>query len=116
MVPGAVHTIVITATVDPDVAPGTVLVNTATVSSSTTDPVPANNDATAPTTVGVAGRPLVTKTDGVTRWSPATSTGTYTITVTNAGPSDATAVSVTDTFPAGFSRGTVTPEPGHLHR
>ncbi len=39
-------------------------------------------------------------------------THTYTITVTNAGPSDATAVSLVDTFPSGFSQGAVTPSQG----
>ena len=39
-------------------------------------------------------------------------THTYTITVTNAGPSDATAVSLVDTFPSGFSQGAITPSQG----
>ena len=46
----------------------------------------------------------MTAGDGVTR--------TYTITVGNAGPSTATGVSLTDTWPAGFTRGTITPSQG----
>ena len=112
MVPGQTHTIVISATVDADVPLGTTLVNNATVSSSTSDPVPANNDATATTTVDALADLSITKTDGVTSVVAGQSSGTYTITVTNAGPSDATAVSLTDTFPTGFSRGTVSPSQG----
>src|SRR6185295_1208458 len=36
----------------------------------------------------------------------------YTITVTNGGPSDAPAVTLTDTWPAGFSQGLVSPSQG----
>src|SRR5439155_288272 len=55
----------------------------------------------------------VTKTDGVTTVTAgAPTTHTYTITVSNAGPAAATSVSLSDTFPAGFTRGTVTPSQG----
>src|SRR5205823_1266772 len=50
------------------------------------------------------GVTTVTAGDGVTR--------TYTIVVSNAGPSAAAGVSLSDTWPAGFSRGTVTPTQG----
>ena len=42
--------------------------------------------------------------DGLTR--------AYLITVTNAGPSDATTVSLSDTWPSGFSEGTISPSQG----
>ena len=115
MVPGAVHTIVITATVDADVAPGTILVNNATVSSSTSDPDPANNDATAPTTVDAAGRPLGHQDRRRDERGRRPSTGTYTITVNNAGPSDATAVSRDRHVPGRLQPRHRLTEPGNLH-
>ena len=55
----------------------------------------------------------VTKTDGVTSVTAgAATTHTYTITVSNAGPAPATSVSLSDTFPGGFTRGAVTPSQG----
>jgi uncharacterized repeat protein (TIGR01451 family) len=51
----------------------------------------------------------ITKSDGVTNVVAGDgATHTYTITVTNAGPSDAANVSVADTWPSGFTRGTIT--------
>ena len=55
----------------------------------------------------------ITKTDGVSSVTAGDGvTYTYLITVANAGPSNAQAVSVTDTWPAGFSQGTVSPSQG----
>ncbi len=54
----------------------------------------------------------VTKDDGVSTVTAGLSTGTYTITVSNAGPSDAVNVSLDDTFPAGFSRGAIATDQG----
>jgi len=82
------------------VANGTVLSNTATVSSSTTDPNSGNNSATATTTVTASADLSVTMTD-----SPdpvgAGNTITYSITVANAGPTVAASAAMTDTLPAG---------------
>ena len=79
---------------------GTVLSNTATVSSSTTDSNAGNNSATATTTVTASADLSVTMTD-----SPdpvgAGNTITYTITVANAGPTVAASAAMTDTLPAG---------------
>ncbi len=76
--------------------------NTASVSSSTTDPAPGNNSATEDTTVQTAANLSITKSD-----SPdpvlAGNELTYTITVDSAGPSDALNVSVSDAVPAGTS-------------
>ncbi|HEY4640229.1 MAG TPA: hypothetical protein VII75_02710 [Thermoanaerobaculia bacterium] len=73
------------------------MLNTATVSSSTSDPNSANNSASAPTN-------LVTADVAVTKsGSPATvaagSNITWTITVTNNGPGDATNVTMNDALP-----------------
>ena len=54
----------------------------------------------------------ITKSDGVTTVVAGGAAQSYTITVTNNGPAAATSVNVSDTFPAGFSRGTVTTTPG----
>src|SRR5262249_62158830 len=52
----------------------------------------------------------ITKTDGKTTAVPG-STNTYTIVVTNAGPSSVTGATVTDTFPANFTGVTFTATP-----
>ncbi|HEX8410119.1 MAG TPA: lamin tail domain-containing protein [Thermoanaerobaculia bacterium] len=86
--------------VDPTVATGTVLTNTATLSSATTDPNGANNSDTATTTVATSADLLLSKTDSP---DPVNAGGnlSYTITLTNAGPSNASAATFTDTLPAG---------------
>jgi uncharacterized repeat protein (TIGR01451 family) len=75
--------------------------NTASASSATVDPATGNNSATASTTTsGAAIADLaISKTNGVATIVPGTTT-TYTITVTNAGPSDAFGARVIDDFPA----------------
>jgi uncharacterized repeat protein (TIGR01451 family)/fimbrial isopeptide formation D2 family protein len=75
--------------------------NTASVSSATVDPATGNNSATASTTTsGAAIADLgISKSNGVTTIVPGTTT-TYTIVVTNAGPSDAPGARVVDSFPA----------------
>jgi uncharacterized repeat protein (TIGR01451 family) len=91
-------TIVVTANSGP-------LSNTATVSSSTSDPNTANNGATATTTVNQPATHAdlsITKGDAP---DPVTagSNVTYTLTVSNAGPDAAAAVTVSDPLPAGVS-------------
>ncbi|MFK4088606.1 hypothetical protein ACI2LF_31120 [Kribbella sp. NPDC020789] len=99
--PGAELTVTVVVRVDPAVAPGK-LINAATVSSQTPDPNDADNRDTAGTTVTAVADLSITKS--VTP-SPlvAGGTGLYTLTVHNAGPSTAQAVTVTDTLPAGLS-------------
>lgn len=78
------------------------LSNTATVSSATADPVPGNNSATDNDTLTPVADLSITKTDGVTTVNAGGST-TYTITASNAGPSNATGATVADTFPASLT-------------
>src|SRR5262249_35356117 len=93
----AVFTIVVK--VGSGVAQGTVITNTATAATATTDPNSANNSATATTDVIVRADLAVTKSD-----SPdpviAGNNLTYTINYINNGPSDAQTVTVTDAVPA----------------
>ncbi|MCU1246240.1 MAG: hypothetical protein JWN02_2150 [Acidobacteria bacterium] len=94
---GAANPITITATAPPTAA---VLSNTATVSSTTVDPDPSNNTSTNTLNVVASADLSITKTT-----STATAFGgnpiSYTIAVTNNGPTPATSVSVTDTLQAG---------------
>ena len=80
------------------------IVNTATVSSATTpDPATGNNSATAMSAIAAPVTDLgITKTNGIATVVPG-STTTYTITVTNAGPSNASGATVTDVFPAALT-------------
>jgi uncharacterized repeat protein (TIGR01451 family) len=75
------------------------LVNTATVTSSITDPTPGNNSATDTDTLTPTADLSITKTDGQATAVPGTSI-TFTIVAANAGPSDAPGATVADTFPA----------------
>jgi uncharacterized repeat protein (TIGR01451 family) len=74
------------------------LSNSATVTSSTSDPVAANNSASQGTTVNALADVSIVKTDAVDP-VPAGNDLTYTLTVSNAGPSTAVSVTVTDPLP-----------------
>lgn len=78
------------------------LPNTATVASTTTDPVTADDSATATTTVNAVADLAVTKTDSPDPVNLGSNV-TYTIVVTNNGPSPATSVVLTDPLPAGVT-------------
>ncbi|TDD59403.1 DUF11 domain-containing protein [Kribbella antibiotica] len=99
--PAAELSITVTVKVDPATAPGK-LTNAATVSSQTPDPNDSNNRGTADTVVTAAANLSISKS---VLPSPlvAGGEGLYTLTVHNAGPSTAQAVTVTDTLPAGVS-------------
>jgi uncharacterized repeat protein (TIGR01451 family) len=77
------------------------LSNTATVTAAAavTDNNTGNNSATDADTLTPQADLQITKTDGSATATPGTSL-TYTIVVTNAGPSDAPGTTVADTFPA----------------
>jgi uncharacterized repeat protein (TIGR01451 family) len=91
-----------TATASISAAATGTLTNTATVSSAVSDPDPANNSATDTDTLTPQADLAITKTDGVTTAVPGGSV-TYTITASNAGPSNAAASTVADTFPAALT-------------
>jgi uncharacterized repeat protein (TIGR01451 family) len=89
-----------------------VVSNTATASATETDPNPANNSATAITTVGSPSADLaITKTAAAGPYVSGASLQ-YTITVSNAGPQAATNVVVTDVLPAGTAFVSATPTQG----
>ncbi|MFT7638807.1 MAG: putative repeat protein (TIGR01451 family), partial [Pirellulaceae bacterium] len=94
----------VTVTLNVDVDPGTLgtITNAATVAGNEADSVSANNNASESTTVQPEIDLVITKVDSV---DPAVAgqTLTYTVGVTNNGPSDATSVVVTDVLPAGVS-------------
>ncbi len=78
------------------------LVNTATITppGGTTDPTPNNNTATDSDTGSPQANLAVTKTDGTTTYISGTTT-TYTIVVSNAGPSNVVGASFVDNIPSG---------------
>ncbi len=100
---GETATIDIVVTVDAGLAAGTVLTNTATLTTTSNDANPADNSATTDTTVsapGVVADYSLTKTaapDPVF----AGDNLTYMVTVTNSGPGTIANVSLTDFLPAG---------------
>src|SRR6185295_3453605 len=93
----AIFTLVVT--VAPSTADGATISNTATAATTTTDPSGGNNSATATTAVQTRADLSVTKTDSPDPVTAGTNL-TYTITLTNNGPSDAQAVSLADSVPA----------------
>src|SRR5262249_27762811 len=95
-------TFTFTVQIDPSVTG--VLTNTTTVTppAGVTDPTPTNNTATDTDTLTPQADLSITKTDGVLAAIPGTST-TYTIVVSNAGPSTAVNQAVTDLFPAAIT-------------
>src|SRR5205823_1442504 len=78
------------------------LSNTASVSSTTSDPDTTNNSANEATTVATSADVSITKSDSPDPVTAGTDL-TYTLTVKNAGPSFARSVQATDPVPAGTS-------------
>ena len=96
--PAWVITVNVTANAN---TPGGIYTNTATVSGAENDPTPGNNTANRSTTVRSWADLAISKTDGVASVTAGTST-TYTITVTNNGPTvEPAGVVISDTIPAG---------------
>src|SRR3989454_2715697 len=97
----------------PSTAPAGTQTNTANVTSTTPDRDTSNNSASDTDTVTTNADLSVTKSDGVTTVAASDGvTRTYTITVHNAGPSQAIGVSLTDSWPGGFTRGATTTSQG----
>ncbi|MBK6798619.1 MAG: DUF11 domain-containing protein [Acidobacteria bacterium] len=98
-------TFTLTAQVSPN-ATGN-LVNTANVAppQGTTDPNPGNNSATDTDTPNPQADLTINKTDGVDTYTAGLST-TYTILVTNTGPSSVNNAAVVDTLPTGITSAT----------
>src|SRR4029078_5538838 len=95
---GGSETFFLTLAVDPS-ATGSIT-NTATVSppAGITDPNPANDSASDTDVITGEADLSLAKNDGVASVTPGTNT-TYTITVTNNGPSTVTGASVSDPLP-----------------
>ncbi len=99
--PAVVIALPLTVNIDPDVEPGISLQFSATVAATTYDPNPFNNGDNADTTINARADLVIDKR------GPATLTAgklvTYTIVVTNEGPSTAQAVDIKDQLPVGLS-------------
>ncbi|HEY8132747.1 MAG TPA: hypothetical protein VII12_12750 [Thermoanaerobaculia bacterium] len=101
LIASASSTFTLVVNVNLATAAGTTITNTASATSGTSDPNAANNSAIATTMVAAAIADLsITKTAAPVAPAYAANTDiTYTMTVTNGGPSTASAVTVTDTIP-----------------
>lgn len=87
------------------------LSNSASVTGTESDPNAANNSSTITTTVAPSADLQVTMVDSADPVTAGTNF-TYTLTVTNRGPSNATGVTVTDTLPAGMTLASSTASQG----
>ena len=88
--------------VDPGTGAG-IVSNTADVSSGTADPALADNSSTDPVTVGTSAAISLTKVLSSTPPVLAGTEASFVLVASNAGPSDAATVTVTDTLPANLS-------------
>jgi uncharacterized repeat protein (TIGR01451 family)/fimbrial isopeptide formation D2 family protein len=88
---------------------GSALTNTASVTAEEGDPHTENNSSTVTTEVGPAADLSITKTMGKAQ---AGQPLTYTLAITNHGPSESSAVTVKDTLPAGTSFKSAAPSQG----
>ena len=96
---GDSETLTIVYTVGPSAPDGSTVENTATATLNESDPDAGNNTFTIDTNVVAEADLSITKTDDIDPIEPG-QTLTYTVTVDNAGPSDAQDVVVTETLPA----------------
>jgi len=108
---GASTTFTVVVKVGATVPAGTIITDTAQVSSTTTDPNPSNNYATVTTVVASSASQADLALTKVGTPNPvlAGNNITYTIVVTNNGPGTASTVVMTDTLPANTSVVSITP-------
>ena len=97
---GATAAIQFNVFVPSNTASGTVISNTATATTASAESSTANNSATATTTVNTSADMIVSKFAGPGP-VPAGGDLTYTITVSNNGPSDGQSIILSDTVPVG---------------
>jgi uncharacterized repeat protein (TIGR01451 family) len=108
---GSSVSVSITVEVSDSVVGGSVLVNTASATSDTTDPNPTNDFDTHETTVSTSADLRVAKVLTSAPLEPGTAE-IYTITVTNLGPTEAHDVVVADSLPSGLSASGVSSSAG----
>jgi uncharacterized repeat protein (TIGR01451 family) len=109
LAPGATQSITVTYHVASSTVAAASVNNTASASSDEAGPASGSASVAIVTSADLS----LSKSDGVTTViAGGGATYMFTITVTNLGPSDATSVSLTDTWPAGYTRGAVTPWQG----
>jgi uncharacterized repeat protein (TIGR01451 family) len=110
---GATGTFTYVVKVNTTVASGTTITQTATVGSATSDPISANNSAAASVTVADSAGLSITNTNSPI---PVQAGGniTYTQIVTNAGPSAATSVTLSENTPANTSYQSITAPAGWI--
>jgi uncharacterized repeat protein (TIGR01451 family) len=97
--------------IDPNATGPLALTSTVIAPAGTTDPTPANDSFTDSDTATPQADLAVTLTDGKTTVVPGTS-NTYTITVTNNGPSTVSSLTLTDTIPAALLNPNFAPSVG----
>lgn len=107
---GEVQTITFTALVDADEPAGSTITNDASITATEIDPDPGNDDASVSVTVDTLADLSITKSANPDPAVPG-ETLTYSIVVTNDGPSDALDVVIGDTTLSMFDAGTVTAAP-----
>lgn len=101
MAVGSSVDVVIMVTVQSSVAPNSIIENTAVATGTESDPDQQNNTDTENTTVAGVADLAITKTDNITTAIPGEE-NTYTIVITNNGPSDVVDAKVSDTFTSSF--------------
>jgi len=96
---GASATFALVTSVAGSVVDGSTLTNTASVTSNTTDPTPGNNSASANSIVAATADLAISKS-GPAAVTPGSNIS-YTLNLSNGGPSAASIVTLTDTLPTG---------------
>jgi uncharacterized repeat protein (TIGR01451 family) len=103
-------TVTIVVKICPEVSCNTSISNTATVSSDTTDLVPGNNSAVSISNTQAQSDLSITKTGPTIVVSGCTVT--YTLNVSNTGPSNSASTTVIDSLPTGWTILSITPSQG----